>query len=450
MEPIALISRHILFPLYELIHGVRSRNWWHYLLRSQYFSPEQIHYNQWHYLHRMLRYVYEYNSFYRKRFDQIGATPDDIKSFSDFARLPILKKEDIRNNSDTMISDGFNKSELILRRTGGSTGEPIQSYWDKKGELFKEVIVRRHNAWAHFLRGEKQAALWGNIEAPISLRNRISNALFGRTIYLDTLKMGDSNILEFIERISRTRTKLLYGHAHSIYFFSKFLEDFNIMSLRFKGIISTAETLLSEERRIIEEIFGNVVFDRYGCEEIGIIASECEEHRGMHIAAEGVYVEIIDIDKQGLGKIIVTDLLNKGTPLIRYEIGDMCVAKVGTCVCGRGLPLLGRITGRTSDILYSPEGNRLSGISLLDHGPFRIRGIRQVQVIQEKLDELTFNIVKDGSFSEESLETLRVSVKQYFGQSMKHKVVFVDRIPLTERGKLQLSVCKLKDADIPF
>jgi phenylacetate-CoA ligase len=169
----------------------------------------------------------------------------------------------------------------------------------------------------------------------------------------------------------------------------------------------------------------------------------------MHIAAEGVYVEILDVDKQGLGRVIVTDLLNQGTPLIRYEIGDLCVAKVGTCMCGRGLPLLGRIIGRTSDILYTPEGNRISGISVIDNSLFHVHGIRQVQVIQDKLDELTFNIVKDGNFSEESLEIIAASVRQYFGQSMKHKIIFVDKIPLSKRGKLQLTICKLKETDIP-
>ena len=450
MDPIALISRHILFPFYEFIRGVDSRDWWHYLLESQYFSPEQIYNNQWNSLRRILGYVYDHNSFYRERFNQIGATPDDVKSFSDFKRLPILTKMDIRHNLDSMISDGFNKSELTLRRTGGSTGEPIQAYWDKQSEMLKEVLVRRHDAWAHFLRGEKKAALWGNIKPLVSLRSKVSNALFWRTIFLDTLKMSESDILEFTERITKTRTKLLFGHAHSIHLFSKFLLNQNIMSLKFEGIISTAETLLSDERKTIEDIFGNVVFDRYGCEEIGLIASECEQHKGMHIASEGVYVEVVDIDKRGLGKIIVTDLINRGTPIIRYEIGDLCDSNVGMCTCGRGLPLLGRIIGRTSDILYTPEGKIVSGISFLDNGPFRIDGIVQVQVIQEKLDELTFNIVKDENLTEESLRSLESYVVQYFGQSMKHKVMFVDKIPLSARGKLQLAVCRLGDADIPF
>jgi phenylacetate-CoA ligase len=195
---------------------------------------------------------------------------------------------------------------------------------------------------------------------------------------------------------------------------------------------------------VVEEVFGEVVFDRYGCEEIGLIASECENHDGLHVAAEGVYVEVVDGTESEAGQILVTDLFNRGTPLIRYEIGDLATTRSGVCVCGRGLPRLGRVLGRTSDILCTPEGARISGTSILDTVMSHIQGFRQVQIVQEKLDELTFNVVEGDGLSERSLEVLAEAVRRYFGPSMRHKVVLVDRIPLTERGKFQFSVCKVR------
>jgi len=118
---------------------------------------------------------------------------------------------------------------------------------------------------------------------------------------------------------------------------------------------------------------------------------------------------------------IATDLANRATPLIRYDIGDLATTKNGACACGRGLPRIGHVTGRTSDILYTPEGKRISGISILDTMIIHIPGFKQVQIVQERLDELVFNIVKDEYYSDESLNTLRHSVAKYFGPSMKHR-----------------------------
>jgi phenylacetate-CoA ligase len=449
MDLMGLASRHLILPLFVMTRGgINTLPLQCHLSRSQYFSEAQLRAEQWSRLQRLLRYVYEHNRFYRARFDGEGITPDDIKSFSDFAHLPLLTKADIRNNLDALVSDEFDKANLVYRRTGGSTGVPLQLYWDKDARALKEAITRRHDRWAGFLPGEKGAALWGDITPPKTLLRKLASALLLRTVYLDTLKMDDQSMLDFVGQIRRTGTRLLFGHGHSIYYFAQFLKEKNISDLKLDSIISSAEMLPPEERQVVEDVFGKVVFDRYGCEEVGLIASECEVHDGLHIAAEVVYVEVLDESEGENGRVIVTDLINRGTPLLRYEIGDLSTTKSGPCPCGRGLPRLGRIVGRTTDILYSPEGKRISGISILDTVIIHIPGFKQVQVVQEKLDELTFNIVKDRNFSEESLKMLAGGVAKYFGPRMKHKVIFVDKIPLTDRGKFQFSICRLPASDL--
>jgi phenylacetate-CoA ligase len=445
----ALASRSLVLPLFIVARGgIKTLPFQLQLSRSQYFTEEQIRRLQWRRLRRLLRYVYEHNRFYRARFDGEGITPDDIRSFDDFSHLPLLTKDDIRNNLEALISDGFDKSSLVHRRTGGSTGVPLQLYWDKDGRACKEAVIRRHDRWASFLPGERGAALWGDIRPPTTLLRKLKSALLLRTIYLDTLQMDEQSMLEFVEQIRRTGTRLLFGHGHSIYYFVQFLREQHITDLKFDGIISSAEMLPPEERQVVEEVFGGVVFDRYGCEEVGLIASECEVHDGLHTAAEVVYVEVPGVSEDENAEVIVTDLVNRATPLLRYAIGDLSTAKSGPCPCGRGLPRLGRIIGRTTDILYSPEGKRISGVSILDTAIIHIPGFRQVQVVQEKLDELTFNIVKDSNFSKSSLTALDEAVLKYFGPRMKHKVLFVEKIPLTERGKFQFSVCRLKASEL--
>lgn len=449
MDVIALASRHVFMPLADRTHGFHIMRLRRELMRSQYLPEEETRKNQWRDLGDMLRYAYEHTRFYRARFDQEGITPGDIESFSDLARLPILTKDDIRNNLSSLVSDEFGERDLIRRRTGGSTGVPLRLYWDKRAQTFKVAISRRHVEWTGWRPGEGRAALWGNIKPATTLRTRVARALLTRTVFLDTLEMDDHTMLQFAARIRQARPRLLFGHGHSLYFFASFLKDRGVRDIKVKSVMSMAEVLSVEERRVVEEVFGTIVFDRYGCEEVGLVASECEAHDGMHVAAEGLYVEVLGAGEHDPGPVVVTDLVNRATPLIRYEIGDLATVKSGACGCGRGLPRFGKVVGRASDILWTPEGKRISGVSILDTMVIHIPGFKQVQIVQEKLDELTFNIVKDASCSSESLRMLSESVSKYFGPSMKHKVVFVDKILLTGRGKFQFSISKLKASDLP-
>ncbi len=446
MDLLAACSRYLLLPTYLRWIGSGQLPQYRRFMKSQFLTEEELRRRQWTAVQDMLRYVHGHNRFYRRRLHELGATPDDFRSLADFSRLPLLTKDDLRGHADELLSDGWDVSSLRRKRTGGSTGVPVHLYWDPRAAGIKGGVAMRHDEWAHFQVGRKKAALWGDVKSRTSLRHRLTDALYNRTIYLDTLEMDDRRMLDFAEAIRRTSTKLLFGHGHSLYHFARFLRERRVTDLKLKGIISSAEMLPPEERRVVEEVFGNVVFDRYGCEEVGLIASECERHDGMHVAAEGMYVEILDGTEEVPGRVVVTDLLNHATPILRYEIGDLALTKPGPCACGRGLPRIGRVIGRTSDFLYTPEGRQISGISLLDTVIIHIPGFRRAQVVQESLNALTFNVVKEEGFSDASLGTLAAAVTKYFGPSMTHKVVIVDAIPMTGRGKFQFSICKVKPA----
>jgi len=441
----ALLSRRLAMPVYEAVKGLDTSRLHRECLRTQYLSEEEIRDRQLRKVQELLRFVWAHNGFYRKRYAEAGLYPEDVRTLEDFARLPLLTKDDIRANPDALVSGTFDKAQLSHRRTGGSTGVPVHVYWSRDAIPLKDALLRRHDAWAGFVPGERRAALWGDVKPPATIKAKLAARLFERTIFLDTLRLDERNMLVFAERVRSTGTRLLFGHGHSLYFLAQFLKGKGIRDPGFTGIISSSEMLPPEERRVVEEVFGRIVFDRYGCEEVGLIASECPEHDGLHVAAEGILVEILDGSEAEPGRIVVTDLLSRGTPLVRYEIGDLATTKTGACGCGRGLPRIGRVTGRTSDFLYTPEGKRISGISILDTVTIHIPGFRQVQVVQERLDELTFSVVKDGNFSEASLARLGEAVARYFGPAMRHRVTYVEAIPMTGRGKFQFSICRVPE-----
>lgn len=439
LDPLALATHRALYPLYLACFDRTQLRARRRLAESERWDGERLRDAQWRSLAGLLRFAYDHNRFYRRRLDAERIAPEDVRSFADFARLPLLTKEDLRSHGAELVSEGLDATKLEWRRTGGSTGVPVQLYWDPRAARTKAALAARHDAWAGFLPGLRKAALWGDVQPPATLRDRLRAALHTRTLYLDTLEMDDGRLRRFVEELRRRGIRLLFGHGHSLYHLACFVRDHGLAGVHLDAIVSSAEMLPPEERRVVEKVFGEIVFDRYGCEEVGLVASECERHDGLHVAAEGVYVEILD-DGARPGRVVVTDLLNRGTPLLRYEIGDLAVALDGACACGRGLPRIGRIAGRTSDVLRSPDGRQVSGISFLDTVTIHIPGFRQVQVVQEAADELTFRIVPTPSCSEASLRMLRDGVTRYFGAAMRHRVVFVDRIPLTGRGKFQYSV----------
>jgi phenylacetate-CoA ligase len=140
---------------------------------------------------------------------------------------------------------------------------------------------------------------------------------------------------------------------------------------------------------------------------------------------------------------VVTDLINRGMPLLRYEVGDLATWAYGRCSCGRTLPRLQRVFGRTSDILYTPEGRKISGISILDTFMIHIPGIRQAQIVQDAQDHLVLRVVEDPTGGPLEESRLAETVRDVFGPSMRHDVVRVDAIQPTARGKFQFTICEI-------
>src|SRR4029079_11120629 len=113
---------------------------------------------------------------------------------------------------------------------------------------------------------------------------------------LDTLKMNSTTIARFADELRRRKPTLIFGHAHSLYLLASFLQDQAPLGYAPKGVLSSAMVLHAWERVRIEEAFGCPVTNRYGCEEVSLIACECEQHNGLHINADGVHLEVIRPD----------------------------------------------------------------------------------------------------------------------------------------------------------
>jgi phenylacetate-CoA ligase len=395
----------------------------------------------------IIRYSAEYSPFHRERLRPVIASIDQpVETW--ISRVPLLTKADIRANTETIISSEFQKDELDHHKTGGSTGVALTTYFDKYWLDARNADTLRANEWAGWYVGTRVAALWGNPPVPDSTMSRLRSLLLDRIYYLDTMRIDETSLGEFVEQWRKRKLQILYGHAHSIFLVARHLQENCIKDIRPRGIVSTSMMLLDAERMIIEKAFDCRVSNRYGCEEVGLIAAECELHGGLHLNSDHLLVEFLR--PSGLpampgeeGTVVVTDLLNRGMPLIRYVVGDVGVPSGRPCPCGRGMPLMERIVGRTFDYLRREDGSLIAGVSLVERTLTAIPGVEQMQVIQDALHHITLKVVPDAAFNENSKIELQREFVGTFGSNTKVTIDVVSSIPQESSGKYRFAICKI-------
>jgi phenylacetate-CoA ligase len=234
----------------------------------------------------------------------------------------------------------------------------------------------------------------------------------------------------------------MIAYTQSAVLFASYLRQHNIDDIQIPSIVTTAEMLLPGQREFLEETFRGKVFNRYGCREVSVIASECEFHRGMHVNADALLVEIVpDPKRQGrAGRIVITDLLNYSMPLIRYEIGDVGEwAEDQNCPCGRQLPLLADVQGRITDFLVLSDGRQISGPALT-LVVSDMADVRQVQFVQRTPGQILLRVVPGTGYGAGTEQELRKRIGLYLGHAAALQIELTDTIASEISGKYRFVV----------
>jgi len=168
----------------------------------------------------------------------------------------------------------------------------------------------------------------------------------------------------------------------------------------------------------------------------------------MHLNIEHLFIEFLrpdgtDAQPGEEGAIIITDLLNRGMPFIRYRIEDVGVPSERTCACGRGLPLMERVTGRVADYLKRRDGSLVAGVSLVERTLTAIPGIEQLQVVQPAFEEIVLNVVRAPDFTPATEAALLTEFRAVFGPGIDIRPEYVERIPQERSGKYRFSICRV-------
>lgn len=441
-DPIVAGMFEPLWDLYE--RSVRLRTY-RSLRDRQFDPPEALAERRVRRLGRIVRHAAATSPFYRDRFAAAGIDPAAVRDISDLAGLPPLTKADVRANTPGILSRHFSAADLIEARTGGSTGTSLRVYCDRRGVQMRAGAALLADTWSGWRIGRPVAAVWGNPPVPSGPRARLRRLLKDRVIYLDTMKLDRAAVERFAAQWRRLRPGLLYGHAHSIFLLAEMLGE-RAAELRPDGIVATSMMLLEPERRVIERNFGAPVTNRYGCEEVSLIACECERRRGLHLNSEHAWIEVVRDDGSPCrpgedGRILVTEFVNFGMPMLRYDVGDRGVLAAEPCPCGRPSPLLAAVTGRTADFLAAADGSRVAGISLIEKTLTRFPGIAQMQIVQPEIAAVDVNLVPGPGFGPETAAAVAGALRSALGNGLTVRFHPVAEIPREPSGKFRFSIC---------
>ena len=353
----ALVSS-LLFPLHEQLKkhdsvAIRRR-----MEASQWWDVEQLKALQVERLRALLINIGKNVPFYRQLFADSGFEPAAVGSLDDLHRLPFLTKSIIKANTEVMKHLGA--KGLSRFNTGGSSGEPLIFFIGNERVSHDVAAKWRATRWWDVDIGDPEIVVWGSpIEVGAQDRVRALRDTLFRTELMPAFEMSEANLDRFVARIRERRPKMIFGYPSAISHIAAHAGKKGIAldRLGVKVVFCTSERLYDHQRAAISGAFGCPVANGYGGRDAGFIAHQCPSG-GMHITAEDIIVEIVDAEGRVLpvgesGEIVVTHLATADFPFVRYRTGDIGTLANETCACGRGLPLLKEIQGRSTDFVIA-------------------------------------------------------------------------------------------------
>jgi phenylacetate-CoA ligase len=436
------------YKLYRERYTGNHKKYLQQLLASQFYSRQEVNKSTNESFLDIVRYAMKKVPFYRELYGKCGVSPDRINSIYDIDKLPMLSKEQIRQNPERFLADEFQKDNIITINTSGTTGKTLKVFVDYDARRYAYAFFSRLKKWAGINCKLANVTFAGRAivspdrnRPPFWRRNiKMNNYLFS------SYHLSDANLGFYVKKLQQIQPHFIDSYPSSIYILAKYMLENNINGIYPKAIITSSETLLDFQRKTIEDVFQCPIFDQYGCAEQVVFISQCEKGT-YHIHPEFGYVEFIREDGSKaepgeLARLICTGFTNRAMPLIRYDIGDTGIlSKNQNCSCGRNFPVIEKILGRTDDILVMRDGRQVGRLDPVFKG---LQSIKETQIIQEDLDNVILKIVPGENYNDNEADIIVYELKKRLGSQTDITVEIVSEIPRTSSGKFRAVISKVK------
>ncbi len=398
-------------------------------------------------LHRALTKVPYYREQWaarRKRGD--NSSPEYLQNW------PILEKEQVRKHTNALIAADCNPRRMFEEHTSGTTGTPLSLFCSSQTvrEWYGLFEARCRN-WYGVSRHDRWAILGGQLVTAVMRRRPpfwIWNAGL-RQLYMSSYHLSPDLIPHYLDALRRYRIKYLLGYTSSLYELAQVILQTGQRDFDLSVVIANAEPVYDYQRAVIEEAFSCPLRETYGMAEIVTTASECE-HGSLHLWSD---VGIAELEQEGnnghsngSGELIATGLINFDMPLIRYRVGDSLTLSSSDelCACGRSLPVVSSVDGRTDDLLFTSDGRRIYGAdTALATNDLPIL---EAQIIQDALDRVRLNYIPAPGFmpSHERLLVERLRARMGDVSIVPQPV---EKLPRSSNGKYRVMICNLSQEE---
>jgi phenylacetate-CoA ligase len=444
---------NLLFPLQEALKKHDTVAIRQAMDDSQWWPLEKLEAFRLERLRTLLAKAGQHVPYYRDCFSRMSFDPKAVSSLADLQKLPYLTKAVIRAEGDRMKSDIA--QGLARFNTGGSSGEPLIFFIGNERVSHDVAAKWRATRWWDVDIGDTEIVVWGSpIELGTQDRIRAIRDKVMRTELMPAFLMSEQNLDRFVARVCERRPTMLFGYPSAISHIAGHAKKRGIAldQLGVKVVFCTSERLYDHQREVISSTFACPVANGYGGRDAGFIAHQCPAG-GMHITAEDIIVEIVDeqgnVQPTGVpGEIVVTHLATSEYPFIRYRTGDVGTLGAEQCACGRGLPLLQEIQGRSTDFVITADGTVMHGLALI----YILRdlpGVKSFKVIQESRELTRVLLVPEPAFQQASVAQIVSGFQKRLGAGVSVVVDLVDSIPVEKSGKFRyiVSHCQLGGAE---
>ncbi len=387
-------------------------------------------------LRRLMKHCYDTVPYYRKMFDSLGIDYRQIRRLEDLQRLPVLDKQTVNENYQDFITTAKPRSKIITSHTSGTTGSGF-------------VFCTTHNVlseqWAVWWRYRKKlgisfdtwCALFGSKGIVPVERKKPPFSRFNlpcRQEYFSSFHMNDTNIRWYAEEIIRRKHTWIHGYPSAVNLLADYIlahDDLQIRDVRY--VTTGAENLLPVQRERIRQAFGVEPRSHYGLAE-GVANFSEDPDGAMFVDEDFAAVELLDIPGQKGKEIVGTSLSNYVMPLIRYRTHDIAEYRV----TDRGRQILS-LDGRQEDYVTLPDGCLLGSLDQI----FRdMLHIKEAQIRQKDLRHIELHVVQGDHYTKDDEEQLLREAKLWL-IGMEIRIVYTDKIPRTQNGKLRFVVSEL-------
>lgn len=441
---------------YAIRLGPHYRRTRRMLEETESWDAERLRRFQAERLRKYLRTAFSRVPYWRNWARREGAKPEDFQVPEDIRSLPLMSKDIMRRDTPSFLSEGRSRLTYFWESTGGTTGSAFEFPADNASYRIEQGYVAHMWQRVGYYPMAPKATLRG-----AAIKNPATHNLWRlnpihNELNLSIYNMTDETLPEYVSAAVQFGPKFLHGYPSAILILAKFLLSHPEEQQRFpqlKAVLAASENIFPGQRKLIEEAFRCRLFTFYGMTERVIFADECEECLDYHCYPQYGVTEIVDSDGQPItepgveGELVGTGFGSTMMPFIRYRMGDFAAWVPGeTCShCGRSYPRITNIRGRAHDYLVGSDNRliTLTGLMGAIHGPEFVH-TKRFQIYQDTPGKAVYRIVPGPEFSDHDAGKILHTLNEKAQGAVSFEIKLVDDIPLTQRGKEQYIIQKIK------